>query len=92
MDDTTHSLDFVRYVLQQICEHPADIHIEHIIDSKGTLLKIKTHEDDMGRVIGKNGQTISALRLLVKSIGARERKKITLKVEDHIESEETQGE
>lgn len=83
MSETTNAIEFVRYVLQKICMHQNDIHIEHIEDSKGTLLKIRTHEDDMGRVIGKSGQTISALRLLVKSMGAKTNQRITLKVEDH---------
>jgi len=37
-------------------------------------------EADMGKLIGKSGQTISALRTLVRIIGARENERINLKV------------
>lgn len=73
-------LDFTRYVLEQICEHKSDISIEQTEDSLGTLLSIKVNESDMGKLIGKNGQTISALRLLVRAMGARNGQKINLKV------------
>lgn len=89
MSDQTNALEFVRYVLQQICKHPNEINLEQIEDKRGTLIKIKSHEEDMGKIIGKNGQTISALRLLVKSMGAKINKKITLKVLDQDEDFES---
>jgi predicted RNA-binding protein YlqC (UPF0109 family) len=87
MSDQNNALEFVRYVLQQICKHPNDLSLEQIEDKRGTLIKIRSHEEDMGKIIGKSGQTISALRLLVKSMGAKINKKITLKVLDQDDNE-----
>ena len=88
MNDSQNGIEFVRYVLQQICKHTDDIQLEQIEDKRGTLIKITVNPEDMGKIIGKSGQTISALRLLVKSIGAKQNKKITLKVIDPEQQEQ----
>ncbi len=76
------AVSFVQYVLQQVCEKPEEIVIESTDDEMGTLLTIKVAEEDMGRIIGKSGQTISALRTLLSVISAREEKRYFLKVLD----------
>ncbi len=76
------AVSFVQYVLQQVCEKPEEIVIETTDDEMGTLLSLKVAEEDMGRIIGKSGQTISALRTLLSVISAREEKRYFLKVLD----------
>jgi uncharacterized protein len=80
MSTDSNTLDFVRYVLEQVCQHKADIVVEQTEDSIGTLISVSVNEEDMGKLIGKGGQTISALRLLVRAMGARDNAKINLKV------------
>ena len=80
MSTAPNTLDFVRYVLEQVCQHKADIVVDQSEDSLGTLISVTVHEEDMGKLIGKGGQTISAIRLLVRARGARENLKINLKV------------
>lgn len=78
------SLEFVRYVLGQICEKRDAIEATSIDDERGTLITISVDPSDMGRLIGKAGQTVDALRLLVRTMGARENVKINLKVSDPV--------
>lgn len=72
--------DFVKYTLEQICEHKDSIEVEHKVDDLGVLISVTVAEADMGKLIGKSGQTISALRTLVRIIGARDNERINLKV------------
>lgn len=89
MTDGSQALEFVRYILQQTCTHTDEIQLEEIHDDRGTLITIKVHDEDMGKIIGKKGQMIAALRLLVKAIGSRTREKINIKVlEEEINEEE----
>ena len=74
------SLDFVRYILEQFCEDKETITLDQTKDDLGVLITIQIPEKDMGRLIGKKGQTISAIRTLVRVIGARENERINLKV------------
>lgn len=73
---------FVEYVLRELCEAKDEIRVEGAEDEKGYLVTVHVAEADMGRLIGKNGQTVSAIRLLVRSMGAKDGIRSTLKVMD----------
>lgn len=63
--------DTLQYLLTNIVDHPDDVSIDENADSERTLLTIHVHPDDMGKVIGKSGRIIRALRDLVKLIAAK---------------------
>lgn len=75
-----NSLDFVRYVIANLVENPDDIIIEKSIDELGILITLKLNKEDMGRIIGKNGQTIKSIRTLLRVIAKKENQKINLKI------------
>ena len=81
MSDTEkNAADFVRYVLQELCEEKDQITVEANRDDLGILVTVTVAESDMGKLIGKQGQTISALRTLVRIVGARDSERVNLKV------------
>ncbi len=82
MSEKNTAVEFVRYVLQQICSDTNSIQVEASDDDRGTLITVRVNADDMGRLIGKDGQTISALRTLISILSARESVRYFLKVED----------
>ncbi|MBI3342673.1 KH domain-containing protein [Candidatus Gottesmanbacteria bacterium] len=63
--------DTLLYLVQSIVDHPDDVTVteEHIDDR--TILRLTTNPADMGRVIGKSGRIIRAIRDLVKLIAAK---------------------
>jgi len=82
-DEVTPSLpgyDFLRYVLESICEDHAELLIEAKKDELGILLTIQVSERDMGKLIGKGGQTVKALRTLLRIIGGNASERVNLKV------------
>jgi predicted RNA-binding protein YlqC (UPF0109 family) len=82
MKEKSLAVGFVQYVLQQICSDEGDLVIEENDDDRGTLITVKVSKDDMGKIIGKGGQTISALRTLLSVISAQEETRYFLKVID----------
>ena len=74
------AVDFVTYILSQVCREEDSYKIEVVEDDKGTLLLIKVKGEDMGRIIGKSGKNISALRTLISNIAAREDARLAVKV------------
>ena len=82
MSEKNTAVEFVRYILQQICSDANAIEITSNDDDRGTLITIQVASEDMGRLIGKDGQTISALRTLISILSARESVRYFLKVED----------
>lgn len=71
---------FLRYVLESLVEDGDELNIESVEDDLGILHTIKVSERDMGKLIGKGGQTIKALRTLLRIIGSNSSKRINLKV------------
>lgn len=75
-----NSLDFIRYVIANLVENQDDIIVEKSIDELGILITLKLNKEDMGRIIGKNGQTIKSIRTLLRIIAKKENQKINLKI------------
>ena len=71
---------FLKYVLESIVEEKDELHIDGQLDDLGVLLTVKVGEKDMGKLIGKSGQTIKALRTLLRTIGGNSALRINLKV------------
>lgn len=84
-DDTTTAnitadRDFVEYVVKQIVEKPEEVVVERTIDEMGVLITLKVAKDDMGKIIGKSGQTAKALRILLRIIGSKNNARVNLKI------------
>jgi len=92
MDTVQKATEFVRYLLEQLCDNKSDIVVEANSDDRGVLISITVNSDDMGRVIGKSGQTIDSIRLLVKTIGARGDQRINLKVLEPVGRDDSSSE
>lgn len=73
-------LQFVKFIVEQIVENPSDIEIERTVDEMGVLITLKVGKDDMGKIIGKNGQTAKALRTLLRIIGSKNNARVNLKI------------
>ena len=56
--------DFLEYVVVKLIDHPGEASVLHEMSGERHLYKIRLHPDDAGRVIGKGGKTISAIRSL----------------------------
>lgn len=73
-------LSFLRYVLESIVEDKDALQVDSKIDELGILLTVQVSEKDMGKLIGKSGQTVKALRTLLRIIGGNTQQRINLKV------------
>lgn len=72
--------DFVEFIVKQIVEHPDDVHVQRTVDEMGVLITLKVHKDDMGKIIGKSGQTAKSLRILLRVIGSKNNARVNLKI------------
>lgn len=77
-------LQFVEYIIKNIVSYPDTVEIKKITDENGTIITIQVMKDDMGRLIGKSGQTVKALRILLRLIGMRRNIQISVKILDPI--------
>ncbi len=67
----------VEYVARSVADKPAEVEVVSIDRGRGTVaIKVKMADEDMGRLIGKAGRNIEALRTLVRVASLRERKRV----------------
>lgn len=71
---------FVEYVVKAIVNKPADVKTERTVDERGVLITLHINPEDMGYVIGRQGQTARALRTLLRIVGAKENARVNLKI------------
>ena len=80
MADNQFDQEFVEYVVRAIVNHPDDVRTERIVDERGVLITLFINQEDMGYVIGRQGQTARAVRTLLKIVGAKENARVNLKI------------
>ncbi len=81
--------NLLEYLLIHIVDHPEDVRVDEEVDERGTLYTLHVHADDMGKVIGKSGSVIDAIRKIAKIRAVKEgiRATITLAEADSTSAE-----
>lgn len=72
--------DFVEFVVKSIVSQPDKVTVTRSVDSMGVLLTLQVSKEDMGKVIGKSGQTAKSIRILLRVIGAKTNTRINMKI------------
>ncbi|MBI4093799.1 KH domain-containing protein [Candidatus Kaiserbacteria bacterium] len=73
---------FLEYVVKALVDNPDDVKITRIVDEMGVLLTLSVHKDDMGKVIGRSGQTAKAIRTILRVVGMKNEARVNLKIEE----------
>jgi len=73
---------FLEYVVKALVDNPADVKINRTVDEMGVLLTLSVNKDDMGKVIGRSGQTAKAIRTVLRVVGMKNDARVNLKIEE----------
>ncbi len=74
--------EFVAYVVTSLVDKPEEVSLSLAEKEDLSIIQIRCFKKDIGKVIGKSGKTISALRALVSSVAARSHVRATVDVLD----------
>jgi len=74
--------EFLEFVVSRLVEHPDQASIVHDQEGNRHIYRVRVAPDDMGRIIGRNGYTVSAIRSLFDAAAQRHQVKATLKVDE----------
>ncbi len=72
--------EFIEFVVKSIVDHPEEVSVEQTVDDLGVLITLKVNKEDMGKIIGKAGQTAKSLRVLLRMMGAKLDARYNLKI------------
>lgn len=78
LDDTK----FLEYIVKALVDHPEDVKIKRTVDEMGVLMNLDVHPDDMGKVIGRAGNTAKAIRILLRVVGMKNNARVNLKINE----------
>lgn len=71
---------FLEEILRYLVTKPEDIKLDRTIDGMGVLYTLSVHDVDTFRIIGKEGQIINAVRVLLRAVGYAHQVRASLKL------------
>ena len=71
---------FILYVASSLVDNPSSVSVSTADKNNGLIINIKCRKEDIGKLIGKNGKTIEAMRALVSSAGGRVGKHVRVEI------------
>ncbi|MEK7558381.1 MAG: KH domain-containing protein [Patescibacteria group bacterium] len=74
--------EFLEYVIKSLVDNPNDVKINRTVDEMGVLLTLDIHLADMGKVIGRQGNTAKAIRTLLRVVGMKNSARVNLKINE----------
>jgi hypothetical protein len=71
---------FLDFVVKSIVSKPEEVKIKRTIDEMGVLFTLDVAQDDISRIIGREGQIAKAIRLLLRTVGYNQKVRANLKI------------
>ncbi|MBP9816789.1 MAG: KH domain-containing protein [Candidatus Pacebacteria bacterium] len=75
---------FLEYVVKSLVDNPDQVEINRSVDEMGVLLTLTVAADDMGKIIGKEGNIAKAIRTLLRVVGMKHNARVNLKVNEPV--------
>ena len=75
-------VQFLDSIVKALVNHPEEVKIKRTVDEMGVLMTLDVHPEDMGKVIGRSGNTAKAIRILLRVVGMKNNARINLKINE----------
>ncbi len=72
--------EFIEYIAKELVDNTTDVHVNEIEGSRTVVYELQVGDGDLGKVIGKRGQTAQAIRTLLAAIAAKNGKRAVLEI------------
>ena len=72
--------DLVAAIARALVDHPDDVQVREVNGEQVTVLELRVHPEDIGKVIGRQGRTAKAMRTLLGAAGMKAQKRYTLEI------------
>ena len=80
--------EFVAYIIKNLVSNPEDVTVSSSPDQEKVRIEIRVAKDDVGKVIGRRGNTINALRTIVRTVATRLGQKVQVEL---IQADQPEG-
>lgn len=75
---------FLEYVVKALVDNPDEVKTVRTVDEMGVLLTLECSAADMGKIIGRQGNTAKSIRTLLRVVGMKNNSRVNLKINEPI--------
>ncbi len=72
--------ELVEYIAKALVDNPDEVSVNEIEGSQSIIIELKVAQDDMGKVIGKQGRIAKAIRTVVKAAAIKDNKRVVVEI------------
>ena len=72
--------ELVEAIAKALVDHPENVQVRSVDGEQVTVLELRVHPDDLGKVIGRQGRTAKSMRTILGAAGMKHRKRLTLEI------------
>ena len=70
----------VEFIAKSLVDDPSQVYVSEIEGESSVILELRVGPEDMGRIIGRGGRTVNAMRTLIRVLAAKQGKRVTLEI------------
>ncbi len=75
-------VQFLEMVVKALVDNPDDVKTNRTVDEMGVLITLDVNSADMGKIIGRSGNTAKAIRTLLRVVGMKNNARVNLKINE----------
>lgn len=72
--------DLLEEIARALVDHPEDVRVTEVEGEQTTVLELRVNNEDLGKVIGRQGRTARAIRTLLAAAGMKVQKRFVLEI------------
>jgi predicted RNA-binding protein YlqC (UPF0109 family) len=72
--------DLVEYIAKALVDKPSDVSVRETQGERTTIIELRVAQEDLGKVIGKEGRTARAMRIILSAAGTKMGKRCVLEI------------
>lgn len=72
--------DLLELIAKALVDRPEEVEVREVEGDQATVLELRMAQDDLGKVIGKQGRTARSIRTILSAAGMKHRKRIVLEI------------
>lgn len=82
MTEQHQDQNFLETVVKMLVDNPQDVKVDRKVDEMGVLITLDVNPADMGKIIGRSGNTAKAIRTLLRVVGMKNNARVNLKINE----------
>ncbi|HNR93914.1 MAG TPA: KH domain-containing protein [Kiritimatiellia bacterium] len=74
--------ELIEYIVRILVDHPEQVQITEVDGEKTVIFELRCNKEDIGKIIGKSGKTVGAIRTLLSTAAAKDGRRALLEIVD----------